>query len=171
MKTQLLTGMALFAMLGPGVFAQNTANRLTPSDDTFATKAAEGGMAEVELGNLAQQRASSTAVKDFGKRMVTDHTKINDQLKSIAGKQGITLPTALDAKDQATMNRLSKLNGAAFDRAYMADMVKDHKGDIAEFQREANNGTNPELKSFAGMTLPTLQEHLRLAEDAQKQVK
>ena len=135
------------------------------------TKAAQGGMAEVELGKLAQSHASNDAVKNFGKRMVDDHSKANDQLKSIAAKENVTLPTTLDAKDQATMDRLAKLNGAQFDRAYINDMVRDHRTDIAEFQREADHGSDPAVKQFASSTLPTLQEHLRLAEDAQKQVK
>lgn len=150
---------------------QNMANRLSSTDNTFATKAAQGGMAEVQLGQLAQQHASNQAVKDFGQRMVTDHTKANDELKSVASKDGITLPTTLDAKDQATYDQLSKLNGAEFDRAYMRDMVSDHRTDIKEFQHEADHGTNPDLKSFASNTLPTLQEHLRLAESTEAKVK
>jgi putative membrane protein len=164
--------MVIFALAGFSAMAQNnTANRVTGSDETFMKKAAAGGMAEVELGKLAETHASSDAVKNFGKRMVTDHTKANDQLKSIAAKENVTLPTTMDAKDKATYDRLSALTGAAFDRMYMSDMVKDHRTDISEFQREADHGTDPEVKQFASSTLPTLQDHLRQAEDAQKQVK
>lgn len=156
--------------LAPFAFAQNTANRLT-ADNTFATKAAQGGMAEVKLGQLAEQHAASQDVKDFGKRMVDDHTKANDELKSIADKKGITLPTDIDAKDQATYDRLSKLNGAAFDRAYMRDMVADHRTDVNEFRRESEHGTDADLKAFAAKTLPILEEHLKLAESTEAKVK
>jgi len=173
MRTQLLAGVAVLALFGASGQAQvktETANRLT-ADDTFATKAAEGGMAEVELGKLAQQHASNDAVKQFGTRMVDDHTKANDELKMIAAKKSITLPTALNSKDQATMDRLSKLNGAAFDKAYMADMVRDHKEDISEFQREADHGSDPDFKAFASKTLPTLQDHLKMAQETDSKVK
>jgi putative membrane protein len=174
MKLQILSGIAVFAMVGSSAIAQSqqgAANRLTGTDQTFMNKAAQGGMAEVELGKLAETHASNDAVKNFGKRMVTDHSKVNDQLKNIAAKENVTLPTSLDSKDQATLDRLSKLNGADFDRTYIKDMVSDHKTDISEFQRESNRGSDPEVKQFASSTLPILQEHLRLAEDAQNQVK
>jgi putative membrane protein len=174
MKTQLLTGMAVIALLGASALAQKpetqTANRLT-ADKTFLTKAAEGGMAEVELGKLAQQRAASDAVKKFAKRMVDDHSKANEELKTIAVNKGVTLPAGLNAKDQATMDRLSKLNGPEFDRAYMDDMVRDHRTDVAEFRREADHGSDPDVKAFAAKTLPTLEDHLKMAEETQRQLK
>jgi len=172
-RLQYLAAVAAFGVLALApAMAQNTsANRLGSADNTFAMKAAQGGMAEVQLGQLAKDHAKSQAVKDFGDRMVTDHTKANDELKSIASKKGITLPTSIDAKDQATYDRLSKLNGAEFDRAYMADMVKDHQTDVAEFRRESQNGNDADLKEFAGKTLPTLQEHLSLAQKTNSEVK
>jgi len=157
--------------LGPAMAQNSTANRLTTGDSTFADAAARGGLAEVKLGELAQTHAASQAVKNFGQRMITDHTKANDNLKAVAGKEGITLPSAMDSKDQATYDRLSKLNGVQFDRDYMADMVKDHKVDIAAFQHEADDGSNPGLKNFASQTLPVLREHLSLAEQTDSQVK
>lgn len=123
------------------------------------------------MGQLAKDHAQNQAVKDFGQRMVDDHTKAGDELKGIAQQKGMTLPTSLDAKDQATFDRLSQLNGAEFDRAYMADMVRDHKTDIADFKREADRGTDADLKAFASKTLPTLQEHLSMAEKADAQVR
>lgn len=133
-------------------------------DSHFAMEAAQGGMAEVKLGQLAQDKGSSDAVKQFGKKMVDDHSKANDQLKSVAAKENMTLPTDIDAKDQAVYDRLSKLSGAAFDRAYARDMVRDHKKDVSGYQKEANNGKNDNIKNFASQTLPTLQEHLKMAE-------
>ena len=155
--------LALFAT---GIWAQTSsgsANRLASGDSTFATKAAQGGMAEVKLGELAKEKASSQPVKDFGQKMIDDHSKANDELKGIAGRKGITLPQSLDPKDQATYDGLAKLSGPAFDRDYMRDMVTDHRTDVNEFKREANAGRDPQVKSFAESTLPTLQEHLEQA--------
>jgi putative membrane protein len=134
------------------------------SDTDFLQKAAQGGLAEVELGQLAQQKASSPEVKQFGERMVNDHTKANDQLKQVAEKEHVNLPQDLDAKDKMTKARLEKLSGEQFDRAYMRDMVKDHRKDISEFQRESQNAQDPGLKNFVTQTLPTLREHLKQAE-------
>jgi putative membrane protein len=140
------------------------------ADSHFAKEAAQGGMAEVKLGQLAQEKGSNDAVKSFGKRMVDDHSKAGDKLKDAASKENITLPDDIAAKDQATYDRLSKLNGAAFDRAYAKDMVKDHQTDVAAFQKEANGGKSDALKSFASETLPTLQDHLKDAKEMMKTV-
>lgn len=145
---------------GPG----RSADASQSMDHAFIMKAAEGGLAEVQLGQLAQQNAQSQDVKDFGQRMVTDHTKANDDLKQVAQQEGITVPTELKGHEKAEYDRLSKLHGDAFDKAYSKLMVTDHKKDVAEFQREANSGSDPQVKSFASQTLPTLQEHLQMAE-------
>jgi putative membrane protein len=142
---------------------------LSSADRMFADKAAQGGLAEVALGQLAEQNAGSQQVKDFGQRMVTDHSRANQKLQQIAQTQNITLPSAPDSKDQAVQRRLSGLKGAAFDAAYTQDMVKDHRQDIAEFQHEAQSGQDPALKAFAQQTLPILQQHLQLAEAASSQ--
>jgi putative membrane protein len=148
-----------------------TKQMMTSGDTAFAMKAAQGGMAEVKLGQLAVDKASNPDVKAFGQRMIDDHTKANDQLKSIASNQNMTLPTDLNAKDQAEYDKLSKLSGAEFDKAYMRNMVKDHEMDIKEFQKEANSGKDPQLKSFASSTLPILQTHLQMARDAEAKVR
>jgi len=127
--------------------------------------AAEGGLAEVELGKLAKEHASNADVKKFADRMVDDHGKANDELEGILKQKGMTAPTALKGKEKSTYDRLAKLNGAAFDRAYMEDMVKDHEKDVKEFERESTSGKDPDFKAFAGKTLPTLQEHLKMARD------
>lgn len=111
----------------------SSASDLKPADRNFVMKAAQGGMAEVELGKLAQQKASSDDVKNFANRMVEDHQKANDELKQWVGTKSITLPTDLNAKDKATLDRLSALSGPAFDKAYMQFMLKDHKKDVSEF--------------------------------------
>lgn len=167
----VFVGIAASAALLTGVALAQNANRMGSADSGFVTKAAQGGMAEVELGKLAQSNGSNDQVKQFGKRMVDDHTKANDDLQKIASQKGITLPTGLSAKDQATKDRLSKLTGADFDRAYMQDMVKDHQEDVSEFRKESNSGQDPDIKSFAAKTLPTLQDHLRMAKDTSAAVK
>jgi putative membrane protein len=140
------------------------------ADSKFVMKAAQGGMAEVELGNLAQSNGQSDAVKQFGKRMVDDHTKANDDLKQVAQEKNITLPTSMSAKDQATKDKLSKLQGAAFDKAYMKDMVMDHTKDVNEFKQEANSGKDSDVKAFASKYSPILQEHLSQAKQVNQEV-
>ncbi len=162
-------------ILGTGAFAQDkmasdskmsSEKMMTKaSDRKFAHDAAIGGMTEVELGRVAVQNAKSDKVKQFGQRMIDDHSKAGDELKSVAAKNNIMLPTELDAKHKAMVEKFRKMNGAAFDKAYMANMVKDHEEDVADFQKEANSGSNTDLKDFAGKTLPTLQDHLRMAKE------
>jgi putative membrane protein len=171
---KLLMGVAQATLFSAMVVAQTQsggANRMGSMDNGFVSKAAQGGMGEVELGKLAQQNASDEKVKAFGKRMVDDHTKAGEELSKIASKKGITLPSSLDSQTQATKDRLSKLNGAAFDRAYMADMVKDHKKDVSDFRKESNSGSDPDVKAFAAKTLPTLEDHLKAAESTSSQLK
>ena len=107
----------------------------------------------MELGQLATEKAASPDVKQFGQRMVDDHTKANDQLKQVASDEGLTVPDKLDAKDAATKARLEKLSGKAFDRAYMHDMVLDHTKDVSDFRMESKNATDPAVKNFAKETL------------------
>jgi putative membrane protein len=144
--------------------------RSSSADQTFVKKAAEGGMAEVELGRLAAEKGSSSEVKQFGQKMADDHGKANDQLKSLAQTKNITLPTDLNAKDKALRDRLSKMSGAAFDRAYMRAMVTDHTKDVNEFKTEAKSGADADVKSWASNTLPTLETHLKMAHDANRAV-
>src|SRR5262249_20243036 len=127
------------------------------ADEMFLTQAAKGGMSEVKLGQLVSEKGSSDEVKKFGQRMVTDHGKANDELKSLAQQKNITLPTDLDAKDQALYDRLSKMSGAAFDRVYMREMLTDHRKDVNEFKKESTSGKDPDVKAWAGKTLPTLE--------------
>jgi putative membrane protein len=136
----------------------------------FATKAAQGGLKEVKFGELAQQQATRDEVKQFGQRMVGDHGKANDQLKQIAQKKGIELPQQLSDEDQQKYAELQKKSGDEFDQAYTNEMVSDHEKDIAEFQQYVDEGKDPDLTSFAGQTLPTLKEHLRLAQQTEEQV-
>jgi len=126
---------------------------------------------EVQLGKLAQEKAGDEKVKQFGKRMEQDHSKANDELKKIASDKGVQLSTDLDKKHKTKIDKLTKLSGTDFDKQYMNDMVSDHKEDIKKFQRVADKGKDADLKQFASQTLPTLKEHLQLAESTAQQVK
>jgi len=141
-----------------------TSAGVTVADTTFLKKAASGGIAEVELGQLAVERASNPDVKQFAQRMVSDHTKANSQLKQVAAEEHIRLPQALTAKDKAIKDALARLSGDDFDRAYMKDMVQDHRQDVAEFERESKSTQDPAVKGFAMQTLPTLRDHLKEAQ-------
>ena len=156
----LTFSFAAFAQTGTQTKAKSSKAGANP-DATFAKKAAQGNMAEVALGKLAQQNAQSDDVKKFGQRMVDDHSKAEQDLEGVASKANITLPTDVNAQQKAEQQRLEKLNGAAFDRAYMAMMVKDHTKDVAEFKKEANSTrANSDLKDYAKRTYPTLEDHL-----------
>jgi putative membrane protein len=150
--------------------AMGASSKLSASDQKFIKEAAEGGMAEVELGKLAVQKAYSDDVKQFGQRMIDDHTKANNNLKGVASSLGVSLPQHLNAKDEATKERLSKLSGDQFDKAYMRDMVRDHKADVAAFRTESATGRDASIKSFAIQTLPTLRDHLKNAENIEPKV-
>jgi putative membrane protein len=158
---------------GPATMPESTADTMPRKvdDKKFVKESALGGMTEVELGKLAAQKASSDAVKQFGQRMVDDHSKANDQLKQVAGKSNIEIPASLDSKHQSRIDKLSKLSGPAFDKAYVKDQVKDHKHDVDEFKSEAQNGSDPNVKQFAMQTLPTLEEHLNAVKDLNKTAK
>ncbi len=129
------------------------------SDKEFVTRAAQGGMTEVELGKVASEKGGSSQVKDFGARMVKDHSQANDELKGLAEKKGIALASTLDARHQGQVDRLSRLSGPAFDKAYVTNQVRAHESTVALFQEEAQSGQDPDLKAFASRTLPTLQDH------------
>jgi len=130
-------------------------------DTQFATRAAEGNLAEVALGQLATQKAQSDDVKKFAQRMVDDHQKAQQDLEGVASKNNLTLPKTVNAQQKAEQQRLNKLSGAAFDRAYVQMMVRDHAKDVAEFKKEANDtAANSDLRDYAKRTYPTLDEHL-----------
>ncbi len=147
-----------------GAMGESQSGSLNPADHQFLMKAAQGGEAEVELGQLAQQKAQDPKVKEFAQRMVHDHGQADQKLQSLASSKSINLPSQPDKKEKAEKDRLSKLSGEQFDRAYMEHMVRDHKKDVAEFQRESTSAQDPDIRNFASSTLPTLQDHLKQAE-------
>jgi putative membrane protein len=136
----------------------------------FVTKAAQGGKMEVQLGQLAAEKARSADVKQFAERMVADHSRASQDLMQVASRAGVTPPDELSAEGQQTYDRLSKLSGAAFDREYMSHMVEHHMKDVSEFEQASNTATNPDLKSLASGTLPTLREHLQMARELARKV-
>ena len=194
MRKVLLTGFMTAALASASALAQSTqstqpnrpatgqsdtkpatdtkpaAKAAATADHHFVMDVAMDGMAEVELGQLAQQKADSSEVKDFAKRMVDDHGKANDELKSIASSKNITWPTTIDAKHKAEHARLEKLSGAAFDRAYMQAMVSGHQNAVKAFRTESTSGKDADIKAFAAKTLPTIEEHLKEAQSANKAV-
>ena len=153
--------VASLSFAGPALAQESPAGKsssLSAKDKTFIHKAAKGGMMEVAMGNLAAQNGQSDDVKSFGKRMVTDHSKANEELKSIAAKKGVKLPSKEPSGKWSS------------DKAYMDMMVKDHEKDLAEFQEEASTGTDPDVKKFAEDTAKVVQEHLDLAKQTQSKL-
>jgi putative membrane protein len=153
--------VASFSVAGLALAQESPASKsssLSSKDKTFMHKAAKGGMMEVAMGRLAEQKGQSEDVKSFGKRMVTDHGKANDELKSIAEKKGVKLASKEPSEKWSS------------DKAYMDMMVKDHEKDLAEFQDEANNGSDPDVKKFADDTAKVVKEHLDLAKQTQSKL-
>jgi putative membrane protein len=148
--------------------ANNTVDQPT---SVFMTKAADGGMSEVQMGQIAQQKGSNQRVKDFGSMMVNDHSKANDELKSIAGQKSVTLPDSISAEHKKMMTDLQKKKGKDFDKAYIDMMVDDHQKDVSEFEKASNETKNPDVKSWIDKTLPTLRMHLDSAKAIQGSLK
>ena len=133
---------------------------MTAADQEFILAAAQGGMTEVKLGDLAAQNGTRADVKEFGQMMVKDHSAINEDLKALATQKGVTLPDGLDAKHQRMVDKMTALSGSAFDEAYTTAMVKDHKMDAKEFKAESASTTDADIKSFVDKSLPVVQRHL-----------
>ncbi len=140
------------------------------TDKNFMKEAALGNEAEIQLGQLAQAKASSPAVKSFAARMIQDHSSADDKLKNIAQSQHISLPTALDPRHKNQAEALSRLSGSQFDKAYMQAMVKEHTEDVSKFQKESAEAHDDTVKQFAAGTLPVLQSHLNEAKQIEQQV-
>jgi putative membrane protein len=157
-----LTGAALVCASSVGI-AQNTTS---PSvfDKKFVRAALEGGTAEVELGQLAVQKASSEDVKQFGQKMIDDHTRMGDQMREVAEKEGIRAPAGTTAKDKGLETKLKALSGDSFDKAYIAAMVKGHRQDLADFKKEADMGNDTAIKDAASQGTQVISEHLKMAE-------
>ncbi len=138
------------------------------ADKMFVKKAMAGGMAEVELGQLAAQKGNSDDVKQFGQKMVDDHSKLNDQMKPVASQLGVTPPGSMPPAEKALETRLKGLSGDAFDKAYIQAMVKDHRQDLMEFKKEASTAKSSAVKDAASQGEQVVSEHLKMAEQIAK---
>jgi len=179
----LVTILALGLLLSPSPSAQHNdqadkqsgtrserQSTAAMGPEEFLKHAMMGNMAEIQLGELASERASSSQVKQFGQHMVEAHRKANEEVQSLAKQKGIKAPQKLDAKHQQTYDRLSKLQGAEFDRAYMVLMVQDHREDVEAFEYQAKNSRDKDVRRLASTQTPELRQHLQMATDARQQV-
>jgi putative membrane protein len=165
-KTLVLTLGTVFLAVAVsfGAEKEKAAGAGKSTDAAFIKKAANGGMTEVELGKIAAKNGTKDEVKSFGERMVKDHGKANDDLKSVAAKMNAEVPDKVNAKHQAMIDKFSKMSGESFDTAYVKAMVKDHEKDIAEFEKAQGEVKNEDLKKFISDTIPVMKEHLEMAQ-------
>ena len=166
MLARALGAATILGFLAHSALAQAVAEQ----EQEFAQKAAEGGLIEVQLGELAQQQAKDEQVIQFGERMVQDHGRANEKLMAIAEQKAIQLPQELSGDAQQKYEEMQQLSGAEFDEAYMDEMVEDHEKDVELFEQQAESGEDPDLRAFAEETLPTLREHMELAKQVQSQI-
>ena len=150
---------------------EETVDNKKEDDAEFAVEAADAGMLEVQLGTLAATKASSPQVKQYAQMMVDDHTKANNELKALAQQKNITLPTTLSNENQRRYDNFNEKTGEDFDKEYVDQMVKDHRDVIDDFEKQAENGNDPELKSWASSKLTALRHHLEEAERIQETLK
>ena len=149
------TILAILTAAAPLAFAAGTS-----PDMSFYKTLAEGGMTEVDLGQLAQQKSTSPKVKDFAEMMVKDHSKANQKLESLAAAKDVALPKSLDASGAAMKSKLEGLSGSSFDKAYVESQLKAHEKTVDLLEKEISSGEDPQAKAFAQSVLPTIQHHL-----------
>jgi putative membrane protein len=154
----------------PGAASREVTTQ-TSTDRKFLQGVASGEIEEMELGILAAQKAASDQVRRLGQRMYDDHAQLSDLLNALLQVKGLALPSSRDGKQQRELERLQKLSGADFDRAYMKLLIDDHQKDIREFRKQAQRATDPDIKSFAANTLPKLHDHLAMAQEAVRTAK
>ena len=164
MKKNTTSASRFMTLMAAGFFlampCAKAASTVATADQDFMLAAAQGGMTEVKLGELAAQNGERADVKEFGQMMVKDHSAINADLKTLAAQKEVTLSVSLDAKHQKMVDKLAALNGSAFDQAYIASMIKDHKMDAQEFKAESVATKDADIKSFVDKSLPVVQMHL-----------
>jgi putative membrane protein len=140
-------------------------------DQKFAMMVAQTDLAEIQVGQLALKNGGSEQVKTIAQKLIDDHTKTSDAMKQIASTKGLTLPTEPDAKHKALATKLESESGAQFDKDFLAANSMDHHKVVAAFQKEANSGTDSEIKGFATQFLPAVQEHSKMIDDAKSSSK
>jgi putative membrane protein len=175
MKKTLLIIVSALVFAGMNIKAQDmtgsSMDKDMKNDTTFINDAASGDMMEVQLGKLAQQNGTTQMVRDFGKLMEKDHSDANQKLMDVAKKMGYTIPTGLKDKHQDNIDKLRKETGSDFDKEYMDLMVKDHKDDVSEFEKQEGKVNNSDLRQWITNTLPVLTQHQANAESIQQQLK
>jgi putative membrane protein len=165
------TVAAQTAASAPASGAAAASRALSAADKDFLLKAAQGGQAEVETSKLAASKATSPEVKSFAAQMVTDHTKANDELKALASSKGVTLPSEPSTRQKAGLKKLEAATGADFDHKYADSMgVGAHRETVALFKKASTSSQDADVKAWAAQTLPTLERHLKMAEDLKKNV-
>ena len=168
MRKSLLSLCAALVFLAATAFAQSAnsnQSNMNQQDRDFANTVAQANLGEIAMGNLAQQKASNDAVKQFAKTIVDDHTNAGQQLKNWASQSSFTLPTGITPEDSSAKASLSSASGSQFDQKFIQTQLQDHKKAIALFEKQLKEGQDPKLKEFAQTTLPVLQDHMRIAED------
>jgi putative membrane protein len=165
----LLAAVSVSALLAAApAWAQNTATEsrtLNQQDRTFIQEAGAGSLAEVELGQLAEQKAATPAIREFGRWMATDHSLANNWLTSVLQEQHENIQPTLTAEQRQEKQKLEGLSGAQFDRQYIDLMVQDHEKTVPLFEKEGREGHNLALKTFAESLTPVLQQHLAEAKE------
>lgn len=154
-----------------GAKSSNASSSLAAGERRFLEKAAQAGKAEIEISKLALQKAENPKAKELAQRMIDDHTKAAAELEKLASAKGVTLPTEMDGGHKRLLDKLSKKSGNAFDREYTDEMEDDHSKVVRDFRSMAKSAKDPDVKAFAEKTLPTLEQHLQLAKDAESTVK
>lgn len=162
-----LTGICGWALFGAVAFAQ-TSNKLSNSDKKFLELAADADMTEAHLGQMAENTAAKTSVRDFGQKLVRDHTSAYEELAILASKIGATVPKGIDVQHDRAIRDLMHVKGRAFDRRFLKDEVLDHERALVVFRREAAHGHDAEVKAYANKMISTLEAHLHLAESLAK---
>jgi putative membrane protein len=170
MKKIYMLLVALVLVVGSSslLFAQEKAGKKDIPDGKFMTNAARDGIFHVEAGKLAAQRGSTEDVKKFGQHAVDHHTQLNDELMQLATKKGVTLPKKMGKKDQEALDKVAKLSGPDFDKAYLEIEIKDHSKDLSAFQKETKEGKDPDVKAWAAKAVSAIEEHLKMAHDLMK---
>ena len=154
--------------MDPQMNGMQTNGQPSPVDRMFVKNAMQGGMAEVQLGQLTLQKSNDDQVKQFAQHMIDDHTRMIDQMKPVAQQVGVTAPTEPSKKDKQTMAKLQALSGPAYDQAYIKDMVKDHKKDLGDFQMEASSGQDQTVKDAANQGSKVIAQHLQMIQQIAK---
>lgn len=168
----LVAGAFTLAVLAAGnpASAQSPKESLSAPDRQFVMEASEGGRTEVDLGELAQQKASNDAVRQFAQRMIADHGKAGQELARLAASKGVELTTQPSRADQREKDQLTRQSGPAFDREYVKMMVKDHEQDVAAFRKMSRQAKDRDLKEWVSKTLPVLEDHLKTIRQIEPQL-